>query len=92
MNLTDNALEREPNKAYAEFRKSMMEKYWENILSFHRYYGGMETFIAFAVLCENARAFARGDVAEIWPGGGKVDMNELVQDVKLLDRLAVYKW
>lgn len=71
-------------------KKYMLEKYAANISNFSRYYGGMETFIAFDVLCANARAHARGEVKEIWPGGGSVDMDELIKDVRKLDSFVIH--
>lgn len=71
-------------------KKYMLEKYAANISNFSRYYGGMETFIAFDVLCANARAFVKGDTKEIWPGGGSVNMDELVKDVQKLDSFVVH--
>lgn len=89
--LTDNKLKRDPKQAYAEFRNAMMAKYESNIQSLNKYYHGMETFICFDVLCANARAFARGEMKEIWLGAGTVDMPKLIKDVKMLDSLAVYE-
>lgn len=68
----------------------MYEKFDANIRSLCRYYPGMETYIAFAILCGNARAFAKGQASEIWPGAGTVNMPELVEDVKKLDSFFVY--
>jgi hypothetical protein len=76
--------ERQAQKAY------MLQKYDANIKNFSRYYNGMETFICFEVLCANARAFSRGENSEIWPGGGSVDMDQLLADVKKLDSFVVY--
>jgi hypothetical protein len=89
--INDKRLEKDPKQAYAEFRKAMMAKYEANIKSLNKYYHGMETFICMDVLCANARAYARGDMKEIWPGAGAVDMLKLVADVKMLDDLAVYE-
>lgn len=83
---------REPNRPYAEAKSKFMEKYAGNIASLSNYHGGMETFICFSVLCENARAYARGDINEIWAGAGKLNMDELCRDVKMLDSLARYNW
>ncbi|MBE6033886.1 MAG: hypothetical protein E7222_04215 [Clostridiales bacterium] len=83
---------REPNRVYAEAKERFMRKYDRSIKSLSTYHGGMETFICFEVLCANARAFARGDVGEIWKGAGVLDMNELCADVKMLDSLAQYNW
>jgi hypothetical protein len=74
---------RQKQKAY------MMQKYAANIQNLNRYYGGMETFICFEVLCANARAYARGEKKEIWPGGGSVDMGELMKDVAKLDTYVI---
>ena len=83
---------REPNRVYAEAKENFMKKYDKSIKSLSKYHGGMETFICFEVLCANARAFARGDIKEIWAGAGVLDMKELCSDVKMLDSLATYNW
>lgn len=90
--LKDHALKREPNKAYLEFRNKFMAKYAASINGLSVYHKGIEQHICFAILCENARAYARGENSEIWPGAGKVNMAELCADVKMLDKLAAYKW
>lgn len=71
-------------------KKYMLEKYAANIQNLNRFYGGMETFICFEVLCANARAYARGEVDQIWPGGGSVDMGELIKDVRKLDTFVIH--
>lgn len=83
---------REPNRVYAEAKEKFMLKYDASIKGLSAYHGGMETFICFDVLCSNARAFARGEVSEIYKGAGIIDMKELCRDVKLLDELVKYDW
>lgn len=80
----------EKEQAFKAKKAEMQKKYDSNIKALNRYYNGMETFICFDVLCANARAYARGEFKEIWPGGGKVDMDELIKDVKELDSFIVY--
>lgn len=82
----------EPNRAYAEFKEKFEQKYSKNLRSLSDYHGGLMPYISFSILCENARAFARGDVKEIWPGAGVLNMTGLCADVKMLDSLAKYNW
>ncbi|MFV0516777.1 MAG: hypothetical protein ACK5MV_05220 [Aminipila sp.] len=83
---------REPNRPYSEAKDKFMKKYDKSIKGLCNYHKGLETFVCFEVLCANARAFARGDIKEIWAGAGVLDMKELCRDVKMLDSLAKYNW
>jgi len=81
----------ETNEGYKDHRELMFKKYETNLKSLDKKYT-MEPYLCFAILCENARAFNRGDLKEVLPGGGIVNMNELIADVRQLDQLAGVEW
>ena len=78
----------EIEQKYQEQKTKMLAKYGKNIQSFSKYHGGVEVFICFEMLVFNAKCFAYGIKGEVIPGGGAVNVPELIKDYKVLEDLA----
>lgn len=71
---------------YNEQKAYIAKKYAANLASFYAYYG-YDKGICLDFLLFNARCMIKGLKKAIIPGGGVVDSNELIADVKKLDLL-----
>lgn len=72
---------------YNEQVEYIAKKYAQNIASFSRHHG-FDLGVGYAMLVTNARICIAGKHKNgVIPGGGVVDMNELIADVKKLDSL-----
>ena len=78
----------EIEQKYQAQKAKMLKKYGANIYSFSKYHGGVEEFICFDMLVFNAKCFAYGIKGEVIPGGGAVNVPELIKDYKVLEDLA----
>lgn len=71
---------------YQEQQAYISRKYADNLASFYEHYG-YDKGICLDFLLFNARCMIKGLKKAIIPGGGAVDANELIADVKKLDSL-----
>jgi len=78
---------REIEQKYQEQKSKMIKKYDANIKSFFKSQG-YDTNICFDMLVFNGHCFMKGVKAEVIPGGGVINVTELIKDVKVLDDLA----
>jgi len=72
------------NAAFKQKYDEMMAKYHQNIAGISRA-NNVDMGVAFDMLVCNAKSLKSGDLAEIKPGGGKLDYYELMNDVVELD-------
>ena len=72
---------------YQEQKTKMLAKYEKNIRSFSEYHGA-DLSVSWDMLFFNAKCFAHGMKKEVIPGGGAVNVPELIKDYKVLEDLA----
>jgi len=72
---------------YQEQKAKMLTKYDGNLRSFSEYHGA-DNSVSWDMLFFNARCFAHGIKKEVIPGGGTVNVPELIKDYKVLEDLA----
>jgi hypothetical protein len=77
----------EIEQKYQAQKAAMIKKYDANIKSFFKKHG-YDTWICFDMLVFNGHCFIKGADKAVIPGGGKINVAELIKDVKVLDDLA----
>lgn len=77
----------EIEQKYQEQKAAMIKKYDANINSFFKAQG-YDTGICFDMLVFNGHCFMKGVSEAVIPGGGKINVSDLIKDVKVLDDLA----
>lgn len=77
----------EIEQKYQEQKAKMQVKYARNMKSFSEYHGA-DLSVSWDMLFFNAKCFAHGMKKEVIPGGGAVNVPELIKDYKVLEDLA----
>lgn len=77
----------EIEQKYQEQKTKMLAKYESNIRSFSEHHGA-DLSVSWDMLFFNAKCFANGLQKEVIPGGGAVNVPELIKDYKVLEDLA----
>lgn len=70
--------------AFKNKQKELAEKYLENIEGLANY-NNVDLGVAFDMLVSNAKQMMAGKITDYYRGGGKLDFDELIQDVQELD-------
>ena len=73
----------EVEQKYQAQKAAMLKKYDANIKSFFKAQG-YDTNICFDMLVFNGHCFMKGVKMEVIPGGGAINVAELIKDVKVL--------
>ena len=66
--------------AYKAKQKELAEKYQENIEGLATY-NNVDMGVAFDMLVSNAKQMIAGKVTDYYKGGGKLDFDQLIEDV-----------
>ena len=77
----------EIEQKYQKQKTKMLAKYESNIRSFSEYHGA-DLSVSWDMLFFNGKCFADGMKKEVIPGGGSVNVPELIKDYKVLEDLA----
>lgn len=80
----------EKEQHYKAKKAEMKQKYAPNLKNFHAYHGVDES-VQMDMLLFNAKCFASGITKEIIPGGGAVNVPELVKDYRELAQYIVWQ-
>lgn len=76
----------EIEQKFQEQKTKMLSKYQKNIHSFCDYHG-VDLSVGWDMLFFNAKCFAHGVKKEVIPGGGAVNVPELIKDYMVLEDL-----
>jgi len=76
------------NQDVKDQKELIKKKYAANIMSFYEAHG-MDEGVCLDMLLFNAHCFMKGATAEVIPGGGVINIAELIEDVQKLDDLKI---